>query len=51
METILGVRLLVLQNVCYDLYNRQTYLYSLDDKKVPYKNLPESPFSWLIFDD
>lgn len=42
VESVLGVRLLNLNNVCYDIYNRCTYLYSLDDKKVSTKSLPES---------
>ena len=42
VESVLGVRLLNLNNVCYDVYNRCTYLYSLDDKKVSTKSLPES---------
>lgn len=42
VESILGVRLLALQNVCYNLYDHQTYLYSMDDKKLPIKSLPES---------
>lgn len=42
VESILGVRLLALQNICYNLYDHQTYLYSMDDKKLPFKSLPES---------
>lgn len=42
VESVLGVRLLNLNNVCYDIYNRCTYLYSLDEKRVSTKSLPES---------
>ena len=41
VETHLGVRLLNLNNACYDLFEKKTYLYTSDDKRVQMKSTTE----------
>ena len=41
VETPLGVRLLNLNNVCYDLFEKRTYLYTSDEKGVQTKTTTE----------
>ena len=41
VESPMGVRLLNLNNVCYDLFEKKTYLYSSDEKRVQTKSTTE----------